>query len=154
AVVICVPTPLTESREPDLSAVEGTARTIAASLRRGQLIVLESTTYPGTTEDFVRPILEAGGLKAGPDFHLAFSAEREDPGNTRYSAHNVPKVVGGIDPASLELAAELYRQVVVDVVRVSSTQVAEASKILENTYRAVNIALVNELKMLFDRMGI
>jgi UDP-N-acetyl-D-glucosamine dehydrogenase len=132
----------------------GTAETIAANLRRGQLVVLESTTYPGTTEDVVRPILERTGLKAGADFHLAFSPEREDPGNARYSARNIPKVVGGIDAASLEVAAELYGQVVVEVVRVSSTQVAEASKILENTYRAVNIALVNELKMLFDRMGI
>jgi UDP-N-acetyl-D-glucosamine dehydrogenase len=154
AVIICVPTPLTESREPDLSAVVGTAQTIAAHLQRGQLVVLESTTYPGTTDDVVRPILEKSGLKAGPDFHLAFSPEREDPGNARYSARNIPKVVGGIDAESLELAAELYGQVVIDVVRVSSTRVAEASKILENTYRAVNIALVNELKMLFDRMGI
>ncbi|MBI3468001.1 MAG: nucleotide sugar dehydrogenase [Planctomycetes bacterium] len=154
AIIICVPTPLTEAREPDLSAVVGTAQTISAHLRRGQLVVLESTTYPGTTEEVVRPILERSDLKAGLDFHLAFSPEREDPGNPRYSARNIPKVVGGIDARSLELAAEMYSQVVVDVVRVSSTQVAEACKILENTYRAVNIALVNELKMLFDRMGI
>jgi UDP-N-acetyl-D-glucosamine dehydrogenase len=154
AVIICVPTPLTECREPDLAAVEGTARTIAANLRRGQLVILESTTYPGTTADVVRPILERSGLKAGADFHLAFSPEREDPGNAKYSAKNIPKVVGGIDDESRELAAALYSQVVGEVVRVSSTQAAEACKILENTYRAVNIALVNELKMLFDRMGI
>jgi len=154
AIIICVPTPLTESREPDLSAVIGTAESIAENLRRGQLVVLESTTYPGTTEDVVRPILERTGLRAGPDFQLAYSPEREDPGNPKFTARSIPKVVGGIDAASLELAAELYGQVVVEVVRVSSTRVAEASKILENTYRAVNIALVNELKMLFDRMGI
>ena len=155
AIIICVPTPLTESREPDLSAVTGTAESIAANLRHGQLVVLESTTYPGTTEDVVRPILEAScGLLAGRDFYLAYSPEREDPGNPKFGARNIPKVVGGIDAASLEAAAELYGQVVVEVVRVSSTQVAEACKILENTYRAVNIALENELKMLFDRMGI
>lgn len=154
AMIICVPTPLTDSREPDLSAVTGTAEAIAANLRRGQLVILESTTYPGTTQDVVRPILERTGLKAGQDFHLAYSPEREDPGNLKFSARNIPKVVGGIDTLSLELAAELYGQVVVQVVRVSSTQVAEACKILENTYRAVNIALVNELKMLFDRMDI
>lgn len=154
AILICVPTPLTESREPDLSAVVGTAETIARHLRRGQLVVLESTTYPGTTEDVVRPVLEQSGLGAGADFHLAYSPEREDPGNPKHTAANIPKVVGGIDAPSLELAAELYGQVVVQVVRVSSTRVAEACKILENTYRAVNIALVNELKMLFDRMGI
>jgi UDP-N-acetyl-D-glucosamine dehydrogenase len=154
AIIVCVPTPLTESREPDLSAVTGTAEAIAANLHRGQLVILESTTYPGTTQDVVRPILERTGLKAGSDFHLAYSPEREDPGNPTYSARNIPKVVGGIDADSLELAAELYASVVLQVVRVSSTQVAEACKILENTYRAVNIALVNELKMLFDRMGI
>jgi UDP-N-acetyl-D-glucosamine dehydrogenase len=154
AVIICVPTPLTEAREPDLGPVVGTAESISRHLKRGQLIVLESTTFPGTTEDVVRPILERSGLKAGSDFHLAFSPEREDPGNPKFSAKNIPKVVGGIDGESLELAAQLYEHVVVRVVRVSSTQVAEACKILENTYRAVNIALVNELKMLFDRMGI
>jgi UDP-N-acetyl-D-glucosamine dehydrogenase len=153
-IIICVPTPLTESREPDLAAVVGTTESIAEHLRPGQLVVLESTTYPGTTEDVVRPILERRGLKAGKDFYLAFSPEREDPGNPRYSARNIPKVVGGVDAASLELAATLYAAAVAEVVRVSSTQVAEACKILENTYRAVNIALVNELKMLFHRMGI
>jgi UDP-N-acetyl-D-glucosamine dehydrogenase len=154
AIVICVPTPLTESREPDLGPVIGTAQSIAAHIRPGQLVVLESTTYPGTTEDVVRPILEQGGLSAGTDFYLAFSPEREDPGNAKFSARNIPKVVGGVNEQSLDVAATLYAQAMVEVVRVSSTQVAEACKILENTYRAVNIALVNELKMLFHRMGI
>ena len=154
AVLICVPTPLSESRDPDLSYVENTARQIAAVLRPGQLIVLESTTYPGTTREVVLPILESGGLKAGRDFFLAYSPEREDPGNAQYAASVIPKVVGGIDPASAALAQSLYRQAVVKVVPVSSCEVAEACKILENTYRAVNIALVNELKMLYDRMGI
>ena len=154
AILICVPTPLTDAREPDLQYVEGSARAIAARLRPGQLIVLESTTYPGTTRDVVRPILEAGGLVAGKDFFLAFSPEREDPGNADFSASTIPKVVGGLDPASLELATALYGAVIGRVVPVSSPEVAEACKILENTYRAVNIALVNELKVLYDRMGI
>ena len=154
AVIICVPTPLTEAREPDLAYVIASTEAIAARLRPGQLVVLESTTYPGTTREVVLPILESGGLKAGRDFFLAFSPEREDPGNPKFSAPTIPKVVGGLDAVSLELAAELYGKVVVRVVRVSSPEVAEASKILENTYRAVNIALVNELKVLYDRMGI
>ena len=154
AVIICVPTPLTDTREPDLTYVVESTRAIAARLRPGQLIVLESTTYPGTTRDVVLPILESGGLKAGRDFFLAFSPEREDPGNPDFSASTIPKVVGGLDPESLELAAALYGQVVIRVVRVSSPEVAEASKILENTYRSINIALVNELKVLYDRMGI
>jgi len=154
AVIICVPTPLTEARDPDLSYVVASAGAVAASLRPGQLVVLESTTYPGTTRDVVRPILEAGGLEAGPDFFLAFSPEREDPGNPTFSAPTIPKVVGGLDPGSLEAASALYARVVVGVVPVSSPEVAEACKILENTYRAVNIALVNELKVLFDGMGI
>ncbi|HWB08508.1 MAG TPA: nucleotide sugar dehydrogenase [Pirellulales bacterium] len=154
AVLICVPTPLSESRDPDLSYVENTARQIAAVLRPGQLIVLESTTYPGTTRDVVLPILESGGLKVGRDFFLAYSPEREDPGNARYAASVIPKVVGGIEESSAALARALYRQAVVEVVPVASCEVAEACKILENTYRAVNIALVNELKMLYDRMGI
>ncbi|HEY7157783.1 MAG TPA: nucleotide sugar dehydrogenase [Gemmataceae bacterium] len=153
-VIICVPTPLTEAREPDLAYVVSSAKAIAAELRPGQLIVLESTTYPGTTRDVVLPILEAGGLEAGEDFFLAYSPEREDPGNPDFSAPSIPKVVGGLDAASLELAANLYASAVVRVVRVSTPEVAEACKILENTYRAVNIALVNELKMLYDRMGI
>ncbi len=154
ALIICVPTPLTDSRDPDLSFVEGTARSIAAALRPGQLVVLESTTYPTTTRDVVLPILEASGLVCGRDFFLAFSPEREDPGNANYSAAGIPKVVGGMDAAALELASAMYAQAVVSVVPVSSPEVAEACKILENTYRAVNIALVNELKTLFDRMGI
>jgi UDP-N-acetyl-D-glucosamine dehydrogenase len=154
AIIICVPTPLTEARGPDLDYVVASARAIAETLRPGQLVVLESTTYPGTTRDVVLPILEAGGLKSGSDVFLAFSPEREDPGNPDYSAPTIPKVVGGIDPSSLELAEALYGRVVVQVVPVSTPEVAEACKILENTYRAVNIALVNELKILFDRMGI
>jgi UDP-N-acetyl-D-glucosamine dehydrogenase len=154
ALLICVPTPLSSSRDPDLSYVEGTARSIAAALRPGQLVVLESTTYPTTTRDVVLPILESGGLHVGRDFYLAYSPEREDPGNAVYSAAGIPKVVGGIDPPSLALAQALYAHAVVEVVPVSSPEVAEACKILENTYRAVNIALVNELKMLFDRMEI
>ncbi|MGD9856182.1 MAG: nucleotide sugar dehydrogenase [Planctomycetaceae bacterium] len=154
ALLICVPTPLSESRDPDLEYVVKTTDSIAKSLRPGQLVVLESTTYPTTTRDVVLPILEATGLTVGKDFFLAYSPEREDPGNQNYSASRIPKVVGGIDAASLELAQALYSQAVVEIVPVSSTEVAEACKILENTYRAVNIALVNELKMLYDRMGI
>ena len=154
AILICVPTPLTEMREPDLTYVTKSVAAIAACLRPGQLVVLESTTYPGTTRDVVLPILEAGGLVAGRDFFLAFSPEREDPGNPDFSASKIPKVVGGLDPASLELACALYAKAVARVVPVSSPEVAEACKILENTYRAVNIALVNELKVLYDRMGI
>ncbi len=154
ALLICVPTPLDKSRDPDLSYVEDTTRHIARVLRPGQLVVLESTTYPGTTRDVLLPILSAGGLKAGKDFFLAYSPEREDPGNPDFSADGIPKVVGGIDPASLELAAALYRHAVVQVVPVSTCEVAEACKILENTYRSVNIAMVNEMKMLFERFGI
>jgi UDP-N-acetyl-D-glucosamine dehydrogenase len=154
AVIICVPTPLTEAREPDLSYIVNTGKALGQHLQPGQLIVLESTTYPGTTEDVLRPVLEESGLLAGRDFFLAFSPEREDPGNAFYSTRTIPKVVGGLDQASQELAVALYRPVVADVVPVTSTRVAEACKILENTYRAVNIALVNELKVVFDRMGI
>jgi UDP-N-acetyl-D-glucosamine dehydrogenase len=154
AIIICVPTPLTESRDPDLGYVVASARSIAETLRPGQLVVLESTTYPGTTRDVVLPILNASGLASGVDFFLAFSPEREDPGNPTFSAPTIPKVVGGLDPPSLEVARALYEPVVVEVVPVSGPEVAEACKILENTYRAVNIALVNELKVLFDRMGI
>jgi UDP-N-acetyl-D-glucosamine dehydrogenase len=160
AILICVPTPLTEARDPDLSYVVNSTRAVAAHLRPGQLIVLESTTYPGTTREVVVPILEQGymatrdGLRAGVDFFVAFSPEREDPGNPDFSAPTIPKVVGGIDRASGALAAELYEPVVVKVIPVSTPEVAEACKILENTYRAVNIALVNELKMLYERMGI
>lgn len=154
-VSICVPTPLTDNRDPDLSFVQKTAHSIAPHLRRGQLIVLESTTYPGTTRDVLRPILEqVSGLRAGRDFWLAYSPEREDPGNRNFSTATIPKVVGGIDDDSLTAATALYKAVTNSVVPVSSLEVAEACKILENTYRAVNIALVNEMKILFDRMGL
>ncbi|MFG0332513.1 MAG: nucleotide sugar dehydrogenase [Maioricimonas sp. JB049] len=154
AILICVPTPLTSSRDPDLTYVEKTGEQIAAALRPGQLVVLESTTYPTTTRGLLLPCLEQSGLKCGQDFFLAYSPEREDPGNPDYSASGIPKVVGGIDEASCEIACTLYRHAVVQVVPVSSAEIAEACKILENTYRAVNIALVNELKILLDRMDI
>ncbi len=154
AILICVPTPLTESRDPDLSYIESTVNQIAQTLRPNQLIVLESTTYPGTTRDVVLPILEKSGLKAGKDFYLAFSPEREDPGNPVYSAAKIPKVVGGIDETSCQLANALYSHAVVETIPVSNCEIAEACKILENVYRSVNIAMVNELKMLFDRLGI
>jgi UDP-N-acetyl-D-glucosamine dehydrogenase len=154
AILICVPTPLTQSRDPDLTYVESTAHQIARRLRRRQLVVLESTTYPGTTRDVVLPILAQSGLDIGRDVFLAYSPEREDPGNPEHSAQRIPKVVGGINPESLQLALTLYNHAVVRTVPVSSCEVAEACKILENTYRSVNIAMVNELKVLFDRMGI
>jgi UDP-N-acetyl-D-glucosamine dehydrogenase len=154
ALLICVPTPLNESRDPDLQYIERTGEQIAETLRQGQLVVLESTTYPGTTREVLLPRLEKSGLKVGEDFFLAYSPEREDPGNPKYSAENIPKVVGGIDEVSGRLAQLLYKHVVAEVVPVSSCEVAEACKILENTYRSVNIALVNELKVLFARMGI
>jgi UDP-N-acetyl-D-glucosamine dehydrogenase len=154
AVLICVPTPLTENREPDMQYVEGSCRTIAKYLRRGQLISLESTTYPGTTRELMKPILEAGGLKAGKDFYLAFSPEREDPGNKHFNTRTIPKVVGGFTPMCRQLAQKLYGLAIDTMVPVSSLEAAEAAKILENTYRCINIAMVNELKMLFDRMGI
>ena len=163
AVLICVPTPLDERREPDLSYVEQTALAIAPNLQRGQLIVLESTTYPGTTEELVLPILERGGLKCpivrGPeaenvatDYYLAFSPEREDPGNKQYGLAQIPKVVGGTNPPSARAACALYAQIVSRVVPVSSTRAAEMVKLLENIFRCVNIALVNELKLLSQRM--
>lgn len=154
AILICVPTPLTDSRDPDLSYVENTAREIAKSLRPGQLVVLESTTYPGTTRDIVLPILNERGWQLGSDFFLAYSPEREDPGNPNFSTQRIPKVVGGAEPRSLELANLLYSQAVVQTVPVESCEIAEACKILENVYRAVNIAMVNELKILFDRLDI
>jgi len=154
AVLICVPTPLGRHREPDLSFVYDTARAVAAHLRRGQLVVLESTTYPGTTDEEVRPILEATGLRTPADFLLAFSPEREDPGNPHFDTRTIPKVVGGVNAPSTAAAAALYGAAVERVVPVSSARVAESSKLLENIYRATNIALVNELKVTFDRMGI
>ena len=153
-ILICVPTPLNESRDPDMSYIEGTTEAIRAALRPGQLVVLESTTYPTTTRDVVLPILSKTGLKSGSDYFLAFSPEREDPGNPDFQAQRIPKVVGGLDPISGKLAEQLYGHAIVKVIPVSSAEVAEACKILENTYRCVNIALVNELKMLFDKMGI
>ncbi|WP_417395842.1 nucleotide sugar dehydrogenase [Gimesia chilikensis] len=154
ALLICVPTPLTTSRDPDLTYVENTAKVIAETLRPGQLVVLESTTYPTTTRDVMLPILDSAGLKVGEDYYLAYSPEREDPGNPDFSAAGIPKVVGGMDENSLRIASALYSHAVVNVIQVSSPEVAEACKILENTYRAVNIAMVNELKTLFDRMDI
>ena len=154
AILICVPTPLNRSREPDLSYVERTAEAIALHLRAGQLIVLESTTYPGTTAELLRPILERGGLKSGRDFFLAYSPEREDPGNPKYETAAIPKVVGGDGPVAAELAATLYGQIVTQVIPVSSLAAAEAVKLTENIFRAVNIALVNELKVIFEKMDI
>ncbi|MGL6193939.1 MAG: nucleotide sugar dehydrogenase [Thermoguttaceae bacterium] len=154
AILIAVPTPLNESRDPDLYFVESTCETIAEQLRPGQLVVLESTTYPGTTRDVMLPILAKSGLKVGKDYFLAFSPEREDPGNPQFTAEGIPKVVGGYDASSGELASALYGHAIVKVVQVSSCEVAEAAKIVENTYRCVNIAMVNELKVVFERLGI
>ena len=157
-IIICVPTPLDEHREPDMSYVVDTAKTVAKYLRRGQLVTLESTTYPGTTDELLQPLFEnAGGknkFKVGKDFYLAFSPEREDPNNPDYSTVTIPKVVGGVTPKCLEIATTLYDQVIIRTVPVSSPRAAEASKLLENIYRSVNIALVNELKMVFDKMDI
>jgi UDP-N-acetyl-D-glucosamine dehydrogenase len=155
AVVIAVGTPLTAQREPDLSHIESAARSIAPHLRKGQLVVLESTTYPGTTRDVLRPLLEKGsGLQAGADFHLAFAPERVDPGREDFTAKTTPKVVGGIDEASTEAAARLYEAALDAVHRVSTAEAAELTKLLENIFRSVNIALVNELAQLCDRMEI
>lgn len=154
AILICVPTPLDIHREPDLSYVVNTTRAIAPHLRAGHLVVLESTTYPGTTTEVMRPILEQGGLKSGRDFYLAYSPEREDPGNGEYQTAAIPKVVGGDGPDALRLACALYGEFVVRVVPVSSTETAEAVKLTENIFRAVNIALVNELKVVYDAMGV
>ena len=163
AILICVPTPLDERREPDLSYVKNTAEEIAPHLQRGQLVVLESTTYPGTTEEVMLPLLERSGLHcpigsaaAGnpPDFYLAFSPEREDPGNLKYGLSQIPKIVGGINPQSLEAASLLYSQIVPRVIPVTSTRAAEMVKLLENIFRCVNIALVNELKLLCQRMDL
>src|SRR5271157_2815160 len=165
AILICVPTPLDQRREPDLSYVTDTAEAIRPHLQRGQLVVLESTTYPGTTEELVLPVLEQTGMKCpvahgpdndqiGTDFFLAFSPEREDPGNKQYGLAQIPKVVGGVNPPSGRAACSLYAQIVAKVIPVSSTQAAEMTKLLENIFRCVNIALVNELKMLCLRMGV
>ena len=154
ALLICVPTPLTKNREPDLQYVESTCEVIAKYLRKGQLVVLESTTYPGTTREVMLPMLETSGLKAEKDFFLAYSPEREDPGNKSFQTGTIPKVVGGFGKESLRRALEVYKYAIKTLVPVDSCEVAEAAKILENTYRCINIAMVNELKMLFDRMGI
>ncbi|EHQ92013.1 nucleotide sugar dehydrogenase [Desulfosporosinus youngiae] len=153
-VIICVPTPLTITRDPDISYMQASAEEIAKYLRPGQIVTLESTTYPGTTEQVILPILERTGFKVGQDFFLAFSPERVDPGNKRFSTKNTSKVVGGMTPACLEIAYALYTQTITNVVPVSSPAAAELTKVFENTYRAVNIAMVNELMMLCDRMGI
>jgi UDP-N-acetyl-D-glucosamine dehydrogenase len=155
AVIICVPTPLNKNREPDISFVLETGRTIAPYLSKGALVVLESTTYPGTTDIDLRAVLEAGsGMKAGSDFHLAFSPEREDPANEQSKLKKIPKVIGGYTPVCLERAMALYRQAIDTLVPVSSCRVAEATKLLENIFRSVNIALVNELKLVYSVMGI
>ena len=151
---ICVPTPLRKTKDPDMSYIVSAAESIASHLHPGMLVVLESTTYPGTTEEVVQPLLEANGLRAGRDFFLAFSPERVDPGNPTFQTHNVPKVVGGLTRACSELAAALYGTAIKTIVPVSSTRVAEMVKLLENTFRAVNIGLVNELALMCDRMNI
>lgn len=155
AVIICVPTPLNKYREPDISFVLNTGHAIAPHLRRGILVVLESTTYPGTTEEDLRKVLEEGsGLRAGEDFHLAFSPEREDPGNPESAVARIPKVVGGLTPTCRDKAVALYQRAIKKIVPVSSCRAAEATKLLENIFRSVNIALVNELKMVYEAMGI
>lgn len=153
-VIICVPTPLDSHRNPDLSFVLQTTRVVARHLRKGQLVVLESTTYPGTTEEEMLPLLQARGLKAGKDFYLGFSPERENPGDSIFTTSKIPKVVGGVTPRCRRVAKALYDQIVVKTIPVSSTRAAEATKLLENIFRSVNIALVNEMKVIFDRMGI
>jgi len=155
AVIICVPTPLNKNREPDISYITKTGENIAPHLHKGILVVLESTTYPGTTDEDLREVLEKGsGLKAGSDFHLAFSPEREDPGNPSSKVAKIPKVIGGLTPACLERTKALYGKAIETLVPVSSCRAAEATKLLENIFRGVNIALVNELKMVYDAMGI
>ena len=151
---ICVPTPLRKTRDPDLSYIVSAIEEVAKRLKAGQLVILESTTYPGTTEEVVRPMLEAGGLKAGVDFHLAFSPERVDPANPKFTTQNIPKVVGGVEEESTELAAAFYRSFVGEVVPVSSTRVAEMVKLLENTFRAVNIGLANEMALMCRNLDI
>ncbi|MBN1474110.1 MAG: nucleotide sugar dehydrogenase [Syntrophaceae bacterium] len=153
-IIICVPTPLNAQRDPDMHYIINTAEQIKKRLRKGQLVVLESTTYPGTTEELMKGILEETGLVCGRDFYLAFSPEREDPGNKKYSTDNIPKVIGGFDKASGDLAQAVYDKVINRTIRVSSARTAEAVKLTENIFRAVNIALVNELKVIYERMNI
>jgi UDP-N-acetyl-D-glucosamine dehydrogenase len=154
AIDICVPTPLRKTRDPDLSYVVQAVEAVAATLRRGQLVILESTTYPGTTDEVVQPMLEEKGLRADADFFLAFSPERVDPGNRQFTTHNIPKIVGGVGAHSTKAAAALYGATVDTVVPVTSTRVAEMVKLLENTFRAVNIGLVNEIALMSHKMGI
>ncbi len=154
SVIICVPTPLTANREPDMQYIVKSSETISEYLQKSQLISLESTTYPGTTQEVMIPILERSGLKAGRDFHVAFSPEREDPGNKHFTTKTIPKVVGGLTKKCLEMACQMYGAAISRIVPVSTLEVAEATKILENVYRCINIAMVNELKMVFDRMSI
>ncbi len=162
AIIICVPTPLNDHREPDMKYITGTAETISQYLRRGQIVTLESTTYPGTTEEILLPLLESASIKqgakekykVGEDFYLAFSPEREDPNNPEFSTSTIPKVVGGTTPNCVEVACALYDEVIIETVQVSSTSAAEATKLVENIYRSINIALVNELKMVFEKMDI
>jgi UDP-N-acetyl-D-glucosamine dehydrogenase len=153
-VIICVPTPLSRNRDPDLTFIQKTGESIWPRLKRGQLVVLESTTYPGTTEEVLKPLLEQSGLKSGIDFFLAYSPEREDPGNLNFETATIPRVVGADDPTTTELVATLYAGIVTKVVAVSSAATAEAVKLTENIFRAVNIALMNELKLIYARMGI
>ena len=154
AIVICVPTPLSKTDDPDMSYILAASESVRANLRPGQLIVLESTTYPGTTREMVQPMLEETGLRAGSDFFLAFSPERVDPGNAKWNIQNTPKIVGGLTPACHSLAVALYSEALEEIVEVSSPEVAELAKILENTFRAVNIGLVNEMAVISDRLGI
>jgi UDP-N-acetyl-D-glucosamine dehydrogenase len=154
AILVCVPTPLTQNREPDMQFIINSSKTIAKYLRSGQLIVFESTTYPGTTRQLVAPILQQSGLKAGKDFYLAYSPEREDPGNKNFTTKTIPKVVGGLTNKCRDMACKLYNTAIDKTIPVSSLEAAEATKIVENVYRCINIAMVNELKMVFDRMGI
>jgi UDP-N-acetyl-D-glucosamine dehydrogenase len=154
AILICVPTPLTKNREPDMQFIVSSCKTIAKYIRKNQLIVLESTTYPGTTRELMVPILEQSGLKAGRDFYMAYSPEREDPGNKSFTTKTIPKVIGGLTKTCRDIACALYNTAIVKTVPVSSLEAAEATKILENVYRCINIAMVNEMKMVFDRMGI
>jgi UDP-N-acetyl-D-glucosamine dehydrogenase len=153
-ILVCVPTPLNKYREPDISYIEVTSITISKYIRKEQLVILESSTYPGTTEEVMRPILEKSGLKCHEDFYLAFSPEREDPNNPDFTTRTIPKVIGANDPYTLELTKMLYDKVIVNTVPVSTSQAAEATKLLENIFRSVNIALVNEMKIILQRMGI
>ena len=154
AIIVCVPTPLRKSKDPDVSYIVSSVTEIAARLRKGQLIILESTTYPGTTKELVKPMLEETGLKAGKDFYLAFSPERVDPGNPKFGIKNTPKVVGGLTPAYTKLAGMLYARAIDKVIEVSSTETAELVKLLENTFRAVNIAMMNEIALMCHKLGL